>query len=412
MHSRRDFLKIGLGTSSQMIFNFGVFDFLLNSPNAFASQNDDHFFIYIHISRAWDTSLFSDPYLQESKPKESEYFIEYNTSQVFQAGQNYYGPAILPLKKYLNNCAVINGVYMNAQDIGHDSLTNYMCTAGGGSTATDIVNQNLLSPNLLIRELPILSNTTGLALPSMSTVRQIGSDSSKSPTEAFSLARASTRTSYTNLLKKMQNSNSNDNSFNQEEMDQLIRLSQRFSSEWATLVYNFKHSQSRTAQLIIESNIDTHQNHEQNHLQNLRESFTQIADLMNMLEQTEYKNGTSLLSRTTIMIASEFSRTPGLNSQKGKDHNPTSNSVLLFGPNIKNTSVGKIRLMTPTNGTSFLTTTPITKDTEQPLLSEVNTKRITPALVWNTAFRSMQIQSNQKYPGFVTNDIIKSVLKV
>jgi hypothetical protein len=83
------------------------------------------------------------------------------------------------------------------------------------------------------------------------------------------------------------------------------------------------------------SDLDTHSNHHPIHRASLTNVFEQIADLLKLFDSLEISPGVSLLSRTNIYIASEFSRTPALNNSQGKDHNAYTNSVLMMGPRIR-----------------------------------------------------------------------------
>jgi uncharacterized protein (DUF1501 family) len=76
---------------------------------------------------------------------------------------------------------------------------------------------------------------------------------------------------------------------------------------------------------------DTHTNHFGQHVPLLRQVASQIALLIQDLRSTEdiQQPGSSLMDNTTILINSEFVRTPGLNAGSGTDHWPSASAILL-----------------------------------------------------------------------------------
>jgi uncharacterized protein (DUF1501 family) len=76
---------------------------------------------------------------------------------------------------------------------------------------------------------------------------------------------------------------------------------------------------------------DTHTNHFGQHVPLLRKMATQIAILIQDLRSTEdtLQPGSSLMDNSTILISSEFVRTPGLNAGAGTDHWPSASAILI-----------------------------------------------------------------------------------
>ena len=91
---------------------------------------------------------------------------------------------------------------------------------------------------------------------------------------------------------------------------------------------------SRCISIRVPGHFDTHTTLEQGADQ--MAAFNAIARLIDNLEQTPYpdNSGDSWLDRTTVMCFSEFSRTPIVNSEVGRDHWLT-NACLLAGGGIK-----------------------------------------------------------------------------
>jgi uncharacterized protein (DUF1501 family) len=98
-------------------------------------------------------------------------------------------------------------------------------------------------------------------------------------------------------------------------------------------------------ELPVTQPLDTHANHEKNHLEGQRSFWAGLANLLQLMSETQ-SGEDSLLDHTIVMAGSEFSRTPALNTAKGKDHNPFTNSVLLAGGPIRGgETVGKSRVI-------------------------------------------------------------------
>ncbi|MEM9188018.1 MAG: DUF1501 domain-containing protein [Myxococcota bacterium] len=78
---------------------------------------------------------------------------------------------------------------------------------------------------------------------------------------------------------------------------------------------------------VYVSDFDTHSDHENRHQVKLEELLAAITTLIDRADQLD------LLDRLTLVISSEFSRTPEYNGSGGKDHWPV-NSMILMGPGI------------------------------------------------------------------------------
>jgi hypothetical protein len=87
---------------------------------------------------------------------------------------------------------------------------------------------------------------------------------------------------------------------------------------------------TRVAQIDLDGasglpSIDTHAAHAQAHLTNQKMRWDLIAKFLKQL------NDAGLLDSTLVAVITEFNRTPGLNANKGKDHNQSDNAMALFG---------------------------------------------------------------------------------
>ncbi len=115
---------------------------------------------------------------------------------------------------------------------------------------------------------------------------------------------------------------------------------------------------------------DTHSNHFGQHVPLMRQVASQIAILINDLRSTEdaQQPGSSLMDNTTILINSEFVRTPGLNAGSGTDHWPSASAILLGQGVQDNTLVG--RTDDSAQALGWVNGAPVTRTTETQITPE------------------------------------------
>jgi uncharacterized protein (DUF1501 family) len=115
---------------------------------------------------------------------------------------------------------------------------------------------------------------------------------------------------------------------------------------------------------------DTHSNHFGQHVTLMRQVSTQIALLISDLRSTEDSQlpGSSLMDNTTILISSEFVRTPGLNAGSGTDHWPSASAILLGKGVQDNTVIG--RTDDNAQALGWVNGAPVTRTTETQIAPE------------------------------------------
>jgi uncharacterized protein (DUF1501 family) len=98
---------------------------------------------------------------------------------------------------------------------------------------------------------------------------------------------------------------------------------------------------SQAVSVQLASGLDDHFDWDTDHATSLRTSFDALGRLISYLKSVKYKGTSdSVWQHTTLMVFSEFSRTPLINSRGGRDHHLAS-SCLVAGPGIKgNTVIG------------------------------------------------------------------------
>jgi uncharacterized protein (DUF1501 family) len=92
---------------------------------------------------------------------------------------------------------------------------------------------------------------------------------------------------------------------------------------------------SQAVSVQLASGLDDHSDWDVDHATTLRNTFEALGNLITYLRLVDYKGpgGGKVWDRTTLVVFSEFSRTPTINSRSGRDHHLTS-SCLLSGPGI------------------------------------------------------------------------------
>lgn len=102
-----------------------------------------------------------------------------------------------------------------------------------------------------------------------------------------------------------------------------------------------KRGVAQCVSINITGGLDTHFGTQQTHANNQRVGWNALADLVTDLKASAHPSGGSFMDHTTILVFSEFSRTPLINASGGRDHHIT-NSCMLLGKGIKhNTVFGK-----------------------------------------------------------------------
>ncbi len=98
---------------------------------------------------------------------------------------------------------------------------------------------------------------------------------------------------------------------------------------------------SQAVKISLAPQIDHHDgDYQTDHAPALVQGFDALADLIGVLKSTKDATGKSFWERTTLLVTSDFARTPTINGRGGRDHHLAS-SCLLAGAGIRgNTVIG------------------------------------------------------------------------
>ncbi|MGV3620831.1 MAG: DUF1501 domain-containing protein [Archangium sp.] len=95
---------------------------------------------------------------------------------------------------------------------------------------------------------------------------------------------------------------------------------------------------SQCVSMNIAGGLDTHFGSQVTHATNQRTGWNALAALVSDLKTAMHPKGGNWMEHTTIVVFSEFSRTPLINAASGRDHHIT-NSCMLLGKGIKHNMV-------------------------------------------------------------------------
>jgi hypothetical protein len=95
---------------------------------------------------------------------------------------------------------------------------------------------------------------------------------------------------------------------------------------------------SQCVSINLTGGLDTHFGTQLTHANNQRRGFDALAMLVDDLRASAHPAGGNFMDHTTILVFSEFARTPLINASGGRDHH-ISNSCLLMGAGVKHNYV-------------------------------------------------------------------------
>jgi uncharacterized protein (DUF1501 family) len=101
----------------------------------------------------------------------------------------------------------------------------------------------------------------------------------------------------------------------------------------AMIAVALKKGISQCVSMNLTGNLDTHFGTQLTQANNQRAGWNALGDLVDDLRKSPHPAGGTFLDRTTLLAFSEFSRTPLINGQGGRDHH-ISSSALLVGAGI------------------------------------------------------------------------------
>lgn len=352
---RRSFIKHTIAGAAAMALPCG---------RVFAAPEDysGRFFVTLQASGAWDVASFCDPKMNIQGEAEINHWAQ--SGEIQSAGNIQYAPFANNaafFNKYYQDMMVINGV--DAQTNSHSTgvLHNWSGRNSAGYPSLSALFSSINAPELplaymnfggysetakLIRytRLNDINSLLGVLTPNVPTwnrsrtyrnteilelvkqrqqerLNRLRTEENLTPRKKF------TMDAYYQARENAQGLNdfadvipSSDELEGRVQVNAEVQSNLRSQMQIALLA--FKSGAACSADLNL-SGFDTHANHDNLH-SSLLAHFTDAIDYF-----WTYAEAQGLADRITLMIASDFSRTPYYNSSNGKDHWPIGSVIFM-----------------------------------------------------------------------------------
>ena len=391
--SRRSFIKnLGIGAGALTISN----RFFPSLARAQATPAVGRNFLFVYFSGAWDTLLSLDPrdpnVFTESRIGETGIQLgwdrldaSYQSTGVVQpSGSNIaLGPTMVNMAQHYDVMSVVRGMSMDT--LSHDVGRKYFITglpprgsqAAGSAMGTRIAAQQgdtLPVPNLVAGGIRSYNEgdppyASALSASNANDLVATLQDGPQAPTgairsrlDAYRAAKShcdpvdQNRRGLLSLIDATQlkardlvsSGVSELFRFNNQSDPEISALRARYGmdndlgSPAALAALSFQALQKQVAQSVtvqLVGGLDTHDDTwATDHPDRLKEGFDALAQLITDLKTQTDESGTALIDKTTVVVFSEFGRTPKINNRDGRDHSLTS-ACLLLGAGVPHNKV-------------------------------------------------------------------------
>jgi len=356
-------------------------------------------FVFVYFAGGWDQLLAFDPrdpaVFTPERIAETRILPGYNLisdtsfpTQPVVPARNAdsapptmaFGPAIGRLAEHYDRMAVVRGVNMTT--LGHEVGMRYFLTgkrpvgsaARGSSTATEIVGQ--MAPAVPIPSMAFgvesynegypgsanalrVSKANDLLLTLAPSSKQLDSELEKQLVdfrgqpircEAAAYGVGGVGSTYASSQAQMRQvlSGRLDNAFRFERAEHAALRDfydlpdkgpyDSAAGRAALVATALKQGISQCVSINLVGGLDTHFGTQVAHATSLRTGFDALGLLVKDLRQSAHPSGGTFLDHTTLLVFSEFARTPLLNATGGRDHHLAS-SCALIGAGVKHNRV-------------------------------------------------------------------------
>jgi hypothetical protein len=379
--TRRGFLSRAALAGGALVLPSGLYSLVGGGCTAASTaRRTDHYFVFYFLVGGWDLMFVSDPV-----PRKDGFWVPYDDDEIVEAGGVRLGPAMKPLLPYASRMGILKGIYCDS--LNHPQSRFRMVT-GRFKPPGDIVApsvQTLLAQKLGgAYELPNLSGDQ--LRPA--TFRGSAPDLRLEPVRVSSIDQLQGLTrikgDVSRVQRDVQEALRKKDALTAERWktassSELAREFAAFAdlerdlaaSDYGARVRNASslvegaanavgggNRVSQQVRLAIEAvrqdlapvvtvgtgEFDSHTKSEYaSHPQAVVRGLQAVADIVAGLDQSKTADGRSLLDMTTVVVTSEFSRTPSKNELGGKHHWPT-NTMLLVGKGVQRGKNGAPRV--------------------------------------------------------------------
>ncbi len=333
------------------------------------SRRTPHYFVFYFMVGGWDLMLGTDPV-----PRQDGFFVPFEDDEIVTAGGHRFGPAFGPLLPFASKIAVLRGIHCDA--LNHPQARFRMVTGRfkpPGNVVTSPSVQTLLAkklgqsyemPNLSSDALrpasfrgldddPLLEPVRVASLEQLQGIVGVRGDIADYADEihkAVAAKDAITRDAYdgidlaadfgqfADLARALAKSDYRARARSAQPVDDKNKKNKKTLDKW-----------QRQARMAVEAirldlapvitvgsgEFDSHTRGEyMSHVSAVERGFRTVAEIAKGLADSIEPDGSSMLDHTTIVVTSEFSRSPSRNELGGKHHWPT-NAMVLLGKGVR-----------------------------------------------------------------------------
>jgi Protein of unknown function (DUF1501) len=374
--SRRGFLSWAALTGGALVLPTGLLTSIggglaTGCQTSAKDRRTPHYFVFYLMVGGWDIMLSTDPV-----PRKDGFWIPYDDDELVTTDEMTFGPAMKPLLPYANRMAILRGIYVDA--LNHPQARFRMVT-GQFKPPGNVIHapsvQTLIAqklgdryemPNLSCDVLRPASFRGDIADPRLEPVRVASVDQLKGLVrmkgelgkyrrdveEALRQKDAMTTAmlggsalakgyeDFSRLAKDVTQSDYPSRANGASNMvDDIVGKIDKAGVQAALAIEAIRQDLAPVV-TVGTGEFDSHTKSEYgSHRGAMERGFKNIGTIARGLDATLLDDGTTLLDRTTIVVTSEFSRTPSKNELGGKHHWPT-NTMLFLGKGVRRSASG------------------------------------------------------------------------
>ncbi|MBC7419112.1 MAG: DUF1501 domain-containing protein [Bdellovibrio sp.] len=335
-NTRRDFLKkTALMAASAMPIVAGMSTITTRAFASTLTEANDFNFVFFRVQGGMDSGLGLHPWTGSfSQHAPEDLYLTYQDSEVMRnisGTQISLGPSAHSLAPFVNNMAVVRGMYMGGNDLGHPFAIQHMSSGRASEIAphmTAYFGSKLSDPSRFVVTNTAIQRGTVESFPVILTqaLKKMGNINDFQTSSSLDLYQNSdlALNRYLNLLK---------------QKDKMVKFSEILNNQKRSggeiqdetvALASLAAGLARVVQIdLIDQthDLDSHSSHV-SHKGYQAMRWERIAAFLKGLTDN------NLMQKTLVVVMTEFNRSPGRNFNDGTDHNYTDNAVALFGRNI------------------------------------------------------------------------------
>lgn len=383
MH-RRGFLHRAALAGGALVLPSGLLTLsgggLTGCTDASSKRRTDHYVVFYLMVGGWDLMLTTDPV-----ERKAGFFVPYDDDDIQRWGDVRVGPAMAPLHPFVDRLTLLRGVYVDALNhpqarfrmvtgqfkppgnyVAAPSVQTLIAQARSSDYHLPNLSSDALRPAVFRGEVederlePVRVSSIG-QLRGLSTIKgnvskyrreieealqardalttkhwETDQSSSTLPAEFekfASLERSTAASRFPERLSRAQTTSRGADGKRPTRVDKQVDLAvEAIRQDLAPVI------------TVGTGEFDSHTRYEYGrHPEAVARGIRGVADIARGLQETVLDDGRNLLDLTTIVVTSEFSRTPSRNELGGKHHWPT-NSFLLLGKGLRRGPKGEPRV--------------------------------------------------------------------